>query len=97
MTQLSTTLVGRDRRELDALLDGLRPRRTSAERYAERVNAGTVRDQVTRFRALAAAGVQTAIVSLPDLADPGPVERFGEVVAAARVVRGGGELVVPTS
>jgi alkanesulfonate monooxygenase SsuD/methylene tetrahydromethanopterin reductase-like flavin-dependent oxidoreductase (luciferase family) len=82
VTQLSTTLLGRDRRELDALLDRMRPRRTSAERYAERVHAGTVRDQVTRFGALADAGVHTAIVSLPDLTDPDPVERFAEVIAA---------------
>jgi F420-dependent oxidoreductase-like protein len=82
VTQLSTTLLGRDRHELDALLDRLRPRRTSAERYAERVNAGTVADQVARFRALADVGVHTAIVSLPDLAGPEPIERFGEVIAA---------------
>ena len=39
---------------------------------------------IGRFRALADAGVQTAIVSFPDLADPDPVERFAPVVAAFR-------------
>jgi F420-dependent oxidoreductase-like protein len=82
VTQLSTTLVGRDGRELDSLLDRLRPRRTSAERYAANVNAGTVRDQVARFGVLATAGVETAIVSLPDLADGDAIERFGAVIAA---------------
>jgi len=84
VTQLSTTLVGKDTRELSALVEGLRPRRTSAEHYAARVNAGTVEDQVGRFRALAQAGVQTAIVSFPDLVDERPIERFRDVVDAFR-------------
>jgi F420-dependent oxidoreductase-like protein len=82
VTQLSTTLVGRDAAELDDLVDRLRPRRMSAERYGATVNAGTVADQVGRFRALADAGVQTAILRLPDVAEPGAVERFGAVIAA---------------
>jgi F420-dependent oxidoreductase-like protein len=87
VTQLSTTLAGRDAREVAALVETLRPRRRSAERYATSVNAGTVADQIGRFRALADAGVQTAIVSLPDLPrsaadDPEPVTRFAPVIAA---------------
>ena len=82
ITQLSTTLVGRDAAELQVSVDTLRPARTSAERYAEHVNAGTVPDQVARFRALAETGVQTAIVSLPDLDGPAAIERFGAVIAA---------------
>jgi F420-dependent oxidoreductase-like protein len=83
VTQLSTTLVGRDRGEVDALLDALRPRRTSAQRYADRVNTGTITDQVGRFRALADAGVQTAIVSLADLTQSvDAIERFAGVIEA---------------
>jgi alkanesulfonate monooxygenase SsuD/methylene tetrahydromethanopterin reductase-like flavin-dependent oxidoreductase (luciferase family) len=82
VTQLSTTLVGRDARELSDLVERLRPRRTSAEQYAARVNAGTVEDQIGRFRALAEMGVQTAIVSFPDLVDTSPIERFRDVIAA---------------
>ena len=67
MTQLSTTLVGRDGAEVAELVERLRPRKRHAERYAASVNAGTVDDQIGRFRALADAGVGTAIVSLPDL------------------------------
>jgi F420-dependent oxidoreductase-like protein len=44
--------------------------------------ADTVDDHIGRCRALADAGVQTAIVSLPDLDGTEPVERFGEVIAA---------------
>jgi F420-dependent oxidoreductase-like protein len=82
VTQLSTTLVGRDAAELGSAIERLRPRRTSSEHYAARVNAGTVDDQVARFRALAATGVGTAIVSFPDLVDAEPVERFADVITA---------------
>ena len=43
---------------------------------------GTVDDHIGRFRSLAEAGVQTAIVNLPDLGSPEPVERFAEIIAA---------------
>ena len=80
VTQLSTTLVGRDAAEVDALVERHRPRRVGAERYAAHVNAGTVADQVGRFRALADEGVELAVVSLPDLDDTAPVERFASVI-----------------
>jgi hypothetical protein len=41
-------------------------------------------DQVGRFRRLAEIGVAEVAVRLPDLRDPGPVARMGEVVAAFR-------------
>lgn len=84
VTQLSSTLVGRNATEVSELVEGLRPRRRSAETYAASVNAGTIADQIGRFRDLADAGVQTAIVSLPDLGDTEPIERFAEVIAAFR-------------
>ncbi|MBV9952211.1 MAG: TIGR03560 family F420-dependent LLM class oxidoreductase [Acidimicrobiia bacterium] len=84
VTQLSTTLVGRDGTEVQALVERLRPRKRHAERYAAAVNAGTVADQIGRFRALADAGVATAIVSLPDLGDTAPLERFAGVISAFR-------------
>lgn len=84
VTQLSSTLVGRNATEVSELVEGLRPRRRSAETYAASVNAGTIADQIGRFRDLADAGVQTAIVSLPDLGDTEPIDRFAEVIAAFR-------------
>jgi alkanesulfonate monooxygenase SsuD/methylene tetrahydromethanopterin reductase-like flavin-dependent oxidoreductase (luciferase family) len=84
VTQLSTALVGRDASDVGALVERLRPRRQGGERYAASVNAGTVADHIGRFRALADAGVQSAIVSFPDLGDPDPVERFGAVIDAFR-------------
>jgi F420-dependent oxidoreductase-like protein len=82
VTQLSTTLVGRDGTEVQELVERLRPRKRHAERYAAAVNAGTVADQIGRFRALADAGVGTAIVSLPDLGDTAPLERFAPIITA---------------
>jgi F420-dependent oxidoreductase-like protein len=46
-------------------------------------HAGTVDEQVGRYRGFAEAGVQTAIVSLPDVAEGG-IERFAAVLAAFR-------------
>ncbi len=82
VTQLSTTLVGSDAADVAGLVERTRPRRTAAERWATRTNAGTVADQIARYRQLAALGVGTAIVSLPDLAEAGAVERFAAVIDA---------------
>jgi F420-dependent oxidoreductase-like protein len=84
LTHLSTVLVGRDDRHVAELVEARRPRRRSAETYAVSVNAGTVADQVGRFRELAEAGVAEVMVRLPDLADPTSLDRMADVVAAFR-------------
>jgi F420-dependent oxidoreductase-like protein len=84
VTHLSTTLVGSDDAEVGRLVERLRPRGRSASAYAASVNAGTVDDQVGRFRELAEAGVSEVMIRLPDQADPAAVERAGRVVAAFR-------------
>jgi len=84
LSHLSTVLVGRDDAQVAGLVEERRPRRRSAQAYAATVNAGTVADQVGRFRELAEAGVGEVVVRLPDLADPTSLERFGEVIAAFR-------------
>ena len=84
VTHLSTALTARARDELHAAVDVLKPKRATPEAYAAAVNAATVEDHVGRFRALAEAGVQTAIVNLPDLGDTAPVERFAEVISSFR-------------
>jgi F420-dependent oxidoreductase-like protein len=48
------------------------------------VNYGSPEELIGRYRELADAGVQNAIVSLSDLGDTGPVERFADVIAAFR-------------
>ncbi len=88
VTHLSTALAAPDPVWLAAAVDRLRPRPMSPEAWAARVNAATVEDHIGRFRQLAEAGVDTAIVSLADLgreagtAAAGAVVRFAEVIAA---------------
>jgi alkanesulfonate monooxygenase SsuD/methylene tetrahydromethanopterin reductase-like flavin-dependent oxidoreductase (luciferase family) len=84
VTHLASALTARDREELADVVDRLRPDRVTAEAFAARTNAATVDDHIGRFRELADAGVQTAIVNLPDLSGPAPVERFAEIIAAFR-------------
>lgn len=81
VTNLSTVLVGRWRDDVDRAVQRLRPRSASPEDFATRVSAGTVEDQIGRFRAYAEAGVQTAIVNMPDV-DVASVECFADVIAA---------------
>ena len=67
---------------MEATVDRLRPEAFSPEQAAARWGAGTVDDHVGRYRQLADAGVQTAIVALPDAYTPGALETFGQVIAA---------------
>jgi F420-dependent oxidoreductase-like protein len=66
LSHLTTALVGPDP---EALVERLRPRGAEPARFAAAVHAGTVADQVGRFR---------------ELADAEPVERFAPVIAAFR-------------
>lgn len=84
VTHLSTMLVGRTRAETAALVETMRPRRRSAERFAADVGAGTVEDHAGRVERLAAAGVRTMIVRLPDIAVPGAIERLGDLAERMR-------------
>jgi hypothetical protein len=82
---LSTTLVGSDHRQVNTLVERLRPRNQDPARYAATVNAGTVADQVGRFRELAEAGAGEVMLRLPDLDDDlAPLERMSQVIAAFR-------------
>jgi F420-dependent oxidoreductase-like protein len=56
------------------VLDGGEPRQGE--------DSGTVEEQVGRYRELAEAGVQMAIIGIPDAGDIAPVERFADVAAA---------------
>jgi F420-dependent oxidoreductase-like protein len=82
VTHLSTAVVAGSRRELAATVDRLRPGSSAPEHAADRLGAGTVSDHIGRYRQLAEAGVQTAIVALPDVATPGALETFGQVISA---------------
>jgi len=84
VTHLASALTASDRDELSETVDRLRPDHVTAQAFAARTNAATIDDHIGRFRELADAGVQTAIVNLPDLSGTAPVERFAEVIAAFR-------------
>lgn len=81
VTHLSTSLTGRDDAEVADLVDALAPAR-NRDRWRAQVHAGTTDDQVGRFRGLADAGVQEAIVVLAGMVDEAAVERFAPVVSA---------------
>jgi F420-dependent oxidoreductase-like protein len=84
LSHLTTALVATDASELDALVTRLRPRGADPARYAAGVHAGTVDDQIGRFRELAEAGVSEVAVRLPDLTTAEPLTRIAKVIAAFR-------------
>jgi alkanesulfonate monooxygenase SsuD/methylene tetrahydromethanopterin reductase-like flavin-dependent oxidoreductase (luciferase family)/predicted kinase len=81
VTVLDVPVVGRDREHVAALVESLRGR-VSATAFARRHHAGVAADHVGRYRLLAERGVSTVFVSLPDLAGPDDLARFGPVVAS---------------
>ena len=81
-TILTTVLVGTERSEVDAAIESLKPPNTSSETYAAMVNAGTISDHVGRFREFADAGIDTAIVNMPDVSALERIATFGEVISA---------------
>lgn len=80
VTHLGEVLLGHDSNDLTDRIERLRPANTGPDRYAASINAGTVDDHEAGFRALTAAGVQTAILSTPDLADESTLTVFGELI-----------------
>ena len=65
------------------MVAALKPPRANTEKFARGVNAGTVDQHVGRFAQLAEAGVQTAVVSFPDLDridGVAAVERFAPII-----------------
>jgi hypothetical protein len=84
LSHLTTALVGRDPAELDSLVTRHRPRGVDPARWAATVRAGTVTDQVGRFRELAEAGVAEIAVRLVDLTDVDAIARMAPVIAAFR-------------
>lgn len=82
VSHLGPCLVADDRRQLSALLEAHRPSRVGEASFAQQTRAGTVQEQIGRYRLLADAGVQLAIVTMPNVADPEAVERFGQIIDA---------------
>lgn len=84
VSHLSTVLIGRDRDEVVAKIDKLRPKRMGAERFARDFNAGTLADHYERSTRLIEAGARTLIVRLADVADTGAIETLGSLIERVR-------------
>jgi alkanesulfonate monooxygenase SsuD/methylene tetrahydromethanopterin reductase-like flavin-dependent oxidoreductase (luciferase family)/predicted kinase len=81
VTVLDVPVIGRDREQVAAIVERLRGR-TGAAAFARRHHAGLAADHVARYRDLAARGVRTVFVALPDLAGPDDIARLAPVIGA---------------
>ncbi|CRK58995.1 POSSIBLE OXIDOREDUCTASE [Alloactinosynnema sp. L-07] len=75
VTVLDLPVIGSDRDDTWARVEKLRGR-TPAATFAARHHAGTVTEHRARYAELAARGVRTVFLSLPDLADADDVSRL---------------------
>ncbi len=82
ITHLSRAVVASDRAALEGKVRSLTQAGRSTEKAMPALNAGTVEDHIGRFRALAEAGVQTAIVNFPSIAETGTLAEFAPVISA---------------
>jgi F420-dependent oxidoreductase-like protein len=82
VTHLSTAVAAESRRQVAEAVSRLGPETSTPEQAADRLGAGTVEDQIGRYSRLADAGVQTAIVALPDVFTAGALETFERVIGA---------------
>jgi alkanesulfonate monooxygenase SsuD/methylene tetrahydromethanopterin reductase-like flavin-dependent oxidoreductase (luciferase family)/predicted kinase len=80
VTVLDLPVVGTDRDDTWRRVERLRGR-TPAATYAQRHHAGDAADHRRRYEDLAALGVRTVFVSLPDLESAQDLERLAPVVA----------------
>lgn len=80
-THLSRALPAAGKSRLEDVVERLRPPSTPADEFISDWGAGTINDQIGRYRLLAEAGVQHAIVGLRVI-DPESVMTFGEVIKA---------------
>jgi alkanesulfonate monooxygenase SsuD/methylene tetrahydromethanopterin reductase-like flavin-dependent oxidoreductase (luciferase family) len=81
VTVLDVPVIGADRAAVARSVERLRGR-VSATAYARTHHAGTVRRQIERYEELAARGVSTVFVALPDLREPGDLAPLAELAAA---------------
>ena len=82
VTHLSRAVVAPDRSSLNEKVARLKQPGRAAEKALPALNAGTVEDHIGRFRALADAGVQTAIVNFPDVGELSTLDEFAPVIEA---------------
>lgn len=81
VTVLDVPIVGADRAAVAAAVERLRGR-TPAGVFAARHHAGTLEEQIGRYRLLAEQGVSTVFVALPELTGGDDVRRVAGLTAA---------------
>lgn len=84
VTHLGEVLVGRDRKDLRERVERLRPSNQGPAKFEAAVNAGTIDDHHAHFSALAATGVDTAIVSTRDLGSETALPVLADLIARFR-------------
>lgn len=82
VTVLDVPIIGTDPDDVARLIERHRGRST-ATAYGAAHHAGTPAGHAARYRRLAAKGVDTVFVSLPNLSGPAEIEQFAAVIAAA--------------
>lgn len=81
VTVLDLPIVGADPDEVARLVERHRGR-TSATAYAAAHHAGPPAAHIARYAGLAAQGVDTVFVGLPDLTGPAEIDRFAPIITA---------------
>lgn len=82
ITHLSSAVTALDESALRTRLESWRGPSDSIEDVAAATGAGTIGDQIGRYRLLAEAGVQHAIIAIRDPSDLDAVRAFADVIAA---------------
>jgi len=82
ITHLGPALVATDQSDLERRIAAIKPNNVSAAQFGAAVNAGTIDDQIGRFRTLAEAGVQAAILSVVGVVDASEIRRLAPIVDA---------------
>jgi len=80
ITHLGGALLAADSSALRELIESERPSNLGPDRFAKRANAGTIDDHEERYRAMAALGVDTAIVNASRLDDPSTFDVWSELI-----------------
>ena len=88
ITVLDVPIVGTDRDDVARRVERLRGS-SAASTFARRHHAGTIEEQIGRYRQLVDRGVRTVFLALPDLGGPDDVRRLVPLIDAfARAARG---------
>ncbi len=82
ITTLNPLIHARSGRELDALVESMRPANRPADNFAAANQAATTDEHVVRFRHLAELGVGRACVALTGNTGPERIEAFADVIKA---------------